>query len=300
MFGLSLVLAMLAAASNAVSSVMQRKANLKYSDDEPLRVRAAGRVIRRPAWLIGLAAMLLSFALQATALGIGELSAVEPMLVIELPLTLLLASWLFRRGLRLRDWVGIVGMTVGLGALIGALAPSGGNVDGISLTVWLAATLSTAALIGALWLAALLSRGRVRSALFGVAAGTGFGLTASLIKADVDVIGTQGVAAVFRTWQLYAVAVTGVLSLWLVQNALHSATLVEAQPGITLLDPVISVLWGVLVFGESVNRGPVLAVAVAGAVIVGASVFMLVRASVLHPQPPPSEAAPAPTAGAAR
>jgi drug/metabolite transporter (DMT)-like permease len=302
MFGLSLALAVLAAASNALSSVMQRKANISYSDEEPLTVRTAGRVIRRPAWLIGFGAMLTSFAMQAAALGVGELSAVEPVLVIELPMTLLLSSLVFRRRLHGRDWIGIVGMTVGLSALIGALSPSGGRVTGVTAPMWIAATAASAAAIGGTWAAALLVRGRGRSALFGIAAGTGFGLTASLIKADVDVIGADGVAAVFRTWQLYAIAVSGLLSVWLVQNALHSGTLVEAQPGITLLDPIVSVLWGVLVFQESVNRGPVLAIAVIGGVVVGVSVFLLVRASVLHPQPPPrpDAAQTADTAGAAR
>lgn len=282
MFLLSLLLALLAAGCNAISSVMQRKANISESDDKPLRLGSVGKVIARPAWLLGFLAMLASFALQATALGIGELAAVEPILAIELPLTLLFGSWLFGHPLVRRDWLGVLAMTAGLAALIGGLAPTGGMSMNVPFATWLVATVAAAGLVAAAWTGALMLGGRARSALFGVAAGAGFGLTASLIKIDVDVLGTDGVAAVFRTWQLYGVAVTGLVSVWLVQNALHSGTLVAAQPGITLLDPIVSVLWGILVYGEQVSGGPLLAVAAVGGAVLCTGVFLLARTSGVH------------------
>ena len=41
--------------------------------------------------------MVVSFVLQAVALGLGQLSAVEPIITLEVPLTLLVASHVFRR-----------------------------------------------------------------------------------------------------------------------------------------------------------------------------------------------------------
>lgn len=282
MFVLSLVLAAIAAGCNAAANVLQRKANLIGSPDEPLTVRTAAVVLRRPAWLWGFAAMMTSFALQATALGIGELSAVEPVLVIELPLTLLAASCVFAHPLRPRDWYGIAAMTGGLAAFVGALAPSGGNAVDVPLATSLLATVATAASVGGLWLGALTIRGRARTVLFGIAAGSGFGLTASLIKAAVGILGSDGFGAMLHSWQLYLLAVSGASSLWLVQNALHSGTLVDAQPGITLFDPIVSVLWGVLVFGEAVNEGPWLAVAVLGIGGIALGALIQVRAPALN------------------
>ena len=282
MFALSLFLAALAAGCNACSSVLQRKANLTKSDDQRrLTVKTAGRVLRRPAWLFGFVAMLVSFGLQAVALDVGQLSAVEPVLAIELPLTLLVAARVFGHGLAVRDWLGIIGMTVGLAALIGALDPSEGSAAHVSGMTWLVATSATVAPIAALWLCALRFRGGPRSALFGVAAGAGFGLTASMIKAAVDALSSGGLDALVTTWQMYAVAVSGVISVWLVQNALHSGALVAAQPGITLLDPIVAVLWGVLVYRETVNHGPAIIVAVTGIVLMAVSVFILARAQAL-------------------
>ncbi|HEU5267940.1 MAG TPA: DMT family transporter [Jatrophihabitans sp.] len=282
MFALSLALAALAAACNASSSVLQRKANLSDADQRPLSMRTAGHVLRRPAWLLGLLAMVVSFVLQAIALGIGQLAAVEPVLAVELPLTLLLAARVFGHRLQPRDWLGIVGMTVGLAVLIAALDPSQGSSAAVSSMTWLLATSATAVPIAVLWLVALRATGGARSALFGIAAGAGFGLTAAMIKAAVDVLTSAGVAAVATTWQLYGVVVCGLVSVWLVQNALHSGALVAAQPGITLLDPIVSVIWGVLVYAETVNTGPAVAVAVAAGALIAASSFVLARARALE------------------
>jgi drug/metabolite transporter (DMT)-like permease len=51
------------------------------------------------------------------------------------------------------------------------------------------------------------------------------------------------------------VVAAGCLGFFLTQSALNAGRLVAAQPGISLMDPIISVLWGVLVFGEQVRSG---------------------------------------------
>jgi hypothetical protein len=66
-----------------------------------------------------------------------------------------------------------------------------------------------------------------------------------------------------------------------VQAALHAGTLVAAQPGLTLMDPLVSVVWGVAVLGEHVRLGAALVFAVLGAVIVAAAVLVLARSRAL-------------------
>ena len=44
----------------------------------------------------GVLAITVGFLLQAIALGNGQLPVVEPILVLELPATLILAGWVFR------------------------------------------------------------------------------------------------------------------------------------------------------------------------------------------------------------
>jgi hypothetical protein len=70
--------------------------------------------------------MLLSFVLQAAGLGLGTLAAIEPLLVLELPLTLIGARFFLGSRLGRREWSAIVVMTAGTSGLIGFLGPSRG------------------------------------------------------------------------------------------------------------------------------------------------------------------------------
>jgi drug/metabolite transporter (DMT)-like permease len=272
-------MAVAAAASNALSSVMQREANRKRSD-ETFGLRLLGSLVRQPAWLVGAVAMLASFLLQAGALSRGELSSVEPVLVLELPMTLILAAAVLHHRLLLRDWAGIAAMTAGLVLFVALLSPSGGDAAHVSALVSLLATVGTAAGIAALTAVAAAGPDRSRAALFGIAAGSGFGLTASLIKVAMARLSAGGVVGLFTAWQTYGFAVTGVASVVLIQAALHAGTLVAAQPGITLFDPLVSLLWGTVVLGETVSTSvPALALSAVGAAMIAGSVMVLARSS---------------------
>jgi len=192
---LSYLLAVLAACANATSSVLQRKANRKV----PRRLNLSWRLIRsllhQPVWFGGIAAICVGFLLQATALGEGQLSMVEPILILELPLTLILASRVFGQRMRGREWGSAVAMTAGLGALLYLLQPSAGRSTSVRWYVW----------------------------LIGLA----------------------------------------------------------AQPGMTLADPVLSVLWGVLAFHEKVRAGWFAVPEVISLAIVAAAVIALARSPLL-------------------
>ena len=92
----------------------------------------------------------------------------------------------------------------------------------------------------------------------------------------------QGWGAIFASWQLYALVATGGLGMFLVQSALNAGRLIAAQPGLTLSDPIISILWGVLAFHERVRGGmvPLLLAALSTALMAGA-VFALSRSPLL-------------------
>jgi drug/metabolite transporter (DMT)-like permease len=274
----SLLLAVGAAGCNAASSVLQRKANRDQAS-EPFGVLLLWRLLRHPQWLLGGVAMIVSFLLQAAALNAGTLSSVEPVLVLELPMTFILAAMVFSQRLPRRDWLCSALMAGGLALFIAVLDPSGGNADSVSTLVAVAATIATAGGIAVLVVAAQLARGATSAALFGIAAGSGFGLTASLIKVSVTRLTKQGPASMFTSWETYGFAIAGIASVVLIQAALHAGTLVAAQPDITLLDPLVSLLWGTVVLGESTRTGPILLLAALGALCIVTGVLVLVRSS---------------------
>jgi hypothetical protein len=278
---LSLVLAALAATGNAFAAVMQRKAALEVQDAEFGR-GVLRRLVRKRVWIIGILAMVAAFGLHATALNLGELSAVEPIIALELPVSLLFASWTFSSRLGALEWASTITMTGGVIVVLTALAPTPGKPTGVNHVTYVLAGGGTAGTVGLLCLLGKLGRGPFRTACLGAAAGTSFGLTASLVKESVTQLSDRGLFGLVSTWQTYAAISFGVLGVILVQAALHAGRLVAAQPGITLMDPLVSTLWGVLVFNEHTRSGMYLGLAAVGAVAMLASVLVLARSPLLE------------------
>ncbi len=278
---LSYLFAALAAAGNAVGNVMQRKASLEESPDRPFGLRFLLDVIRRPVWLIGFGGLVGSFVLQAIALSLGELSVVETIITLEVPLTVLVASRVFGGRVGRAEWTAIFVMTTGMIALIAALNPQPGDETQVDHLTYVLAGGGTAATIVALALASRRGSQFWRTALLGAAAGTSFGLTATLVKETVTQLSDHGVSGVLTTWQTYIAVGFGVLGVVIMQWALHTGPLLAAQPGFTLMDPLVSILWGVLVYNEMTRTGSWLVLATLGGIAIGAGVAMLSRSPLL-------------------
>jgi drug/metabolite transporter (DMT)-like permease len=275
--------AALAAMGNALANVMQRKASLQQPSESSFGPRLLLGLVRDPTWLIGFGGLVASFLLQAVALGLGPLSAVEPIITLEVPLTLLVASWVFGSRLGRFEWSGILMMTAGMIVLIAMLDPRPGEETNVSHLTYVAAGGGTAATIGALVLAARHGNATWRTACLGAAAGTSFGLTATLVKETIAQGENRGAVGVVTTWQTYAAVAFGVLGLVLVQWALHTGPLLAAQPGFTLMDPLVSILWGVLVFNETTRQGAWLVPATFAAITVGVGAVTLAHSPLLAP-----------------
>jgi len=287
---LTYLLAVLAAVANAASSVLQRKAHL----DEPVAGSLSWRVLlvlRKPVWVLGFLAVTAGFLLQATALSFGALSVVEPILVIELPLTLLIASLAFGQRLQPGDWAAALAMTVGVSVLLYALSPTVHGAQVVSARGWWIGLP-----VNAVWIAVLVAGSRGSNpgraaALLGVATGSAFGVTVALVKAMTTALNQGGLPRALVTWQTYAMVLTGVLGVFLLQGAFNAGSLTMAQPGITIADPVVSVLWGTLGYGETVRTGGYLLIALGGVGMVAAGMYGLARSTLisetLAPSPPP-------------
>ncbi|MCL2781978.1 MAG: DMT family transporter [Actinomycetia bacterium] len=278
---LSIVLAMLAACGNAIGNVLQRVASLQQPAGSPFGPRFLARLLRNRAWITGFSALVASFLLQAVALGRGELSVVEPVIALELPLTLFVASFVFPGRLGRNEWINIFVMTAGLAVLVAALNPRGGHPIRVSNLDYLMAGSATAGTIALLVAAGQRGSMMWRAACLGAGAGTCFGFTATMIKETVTRLEHAGLLGMLATWQTYAAMGFGISGVILVQNALHIGPLVAAQPGFTLMDPAVSVFWGVLVFGERTRTGGWVVLAAFGALVIVVSVVQLARSPLL-------------------
>lgn len=277
---LSVLLAVLAAVANGLASVLQRREARTRPASESLNWRLVWHLLHRPVWLGGVTAVTFGFLLQAEALANGKLSVVESLLVLDLPATLLLSSLLLHSRMRWREWGAVAAMAGGLAGLLLGLSPSADSGARASGPTWALALGVNALLIAAGVWWALSADGTRRAAILGVATGCGFGLTAGLIK-GATANASAGIGSVFAAWQLYAMLAVGAGSMFLLQSAVHAGSLLAVQPGLSLGDPVVSVLWGTLVFGEKVRSGLPLVLAAASASVVCAAVLVLTRSPLL-------------------
>lgn len=279
---LSAALALVAACSNATSNVLQRMANREETGVRTLSLKLVKDLLRNPLWFAGVGAVMLSFVLQASALRYGPLALVEPLIVAELPLTFVGAALFLHAPLGRREWAAAVVMAGGLGALVWFLDPHGGQAASVSPVKWVVGLGLCVGAVVALVAAGVRTSGNRRAALYGVATGIEFGITAALMKGAVGSL-SRGPVAVLSAWETYAMVAAGIGGMFLLQNALQAGKIVAAQPGITLLDPFVAIMWGIFAFGEQPAPGAVhLGLAVGGGVVMVAGALLLSRSPVLE------------------
>jgi drug/metabolite transporter (DMT)-like permease len=124
---LAVALALAASVCFAVAAVTQQRAAARLPSQRAFDPAVLLRLIRRPAWLAGLAAVIAGFVLQAAALGLGRLVVIEPVLATSLLFALALAARRDRRRLRRTEWAAALAVVAGLAVFLAAGQPAGGQ-----------------------------------------------------------------------------------------------------------------------------------------------------------------------------
>ena len=75
---------------------------------------------------------------------------------------------------------------------------------------------------------------------------------------------------------------------------MNAGPLIAAQPGLTLSDPIVSIMWGVFVYGEQARTGWFAGLAAAGALVLAAAAVVLMRSPLLSDQVADEGGEPAP------
>jgi hypothetical protein len=252
-----ITLALLAAFANAIASICQR---LGVEDSPPASGPSMGLVrhmLRRPIWILGFVIMALGYASQAVALHLGALNVVQPLLVSELVILVLVLWFWFSTPMRPRDFVAAFAAALGLSAFLLLAAPTvGSKVPANSL--WLVVVLATVLVV-----ALFVAFGRVGPAwrqalLLGAGASVGFALLSAITKSMTDVL-VVGWGALFSSWQLYALCVIGLSSFVIMQSAFRVGPFAASQSSLILVNPFVSIFIGHVLFGENLRGGPLFA-----------------------------------------
>ena len=297
---MALALALAAALSNALTTIFQRMGVQSAPENSHLRLRLVMHVLRRPVWFLGAATMIGGFALQAAALGPGGLSLVQPVMVSELVfLVVILRVW-FRRHLGWQEATGTLCTVVGLAVFL-AVSDQGGGDEIPSGRAW---GLLVGCVLGAVVVSVLMTRrgGRVwQSAWFGAGAALAFALCAAFTK-TATILFAGGFFHLFGHWETYGIAGSGLIGMFLAQNAFYSGPITASQATLTIVDPLVSIAIGASVFGDRLRAGRLdlgvesaaLAVMVVGLVVLCGSPLIsdAIRQELLEPRrgrPPEGE-----------
>lgn len=252
---LSIILTLCAAVTNAASSVLQRRGHHEQVRRDVHGVRGLVAAVRHPLWLGGVALLPLSAGLGVAALGTGQVSVVQSVQCLELPMVLVLSSIVFKHRLGAREWTSIAVMAAGMALWLFAVHPDPGNPAGVSRGAWIAGAGGAGLLVILLAIGGWHGgrAGRIRRAqLLGVASGMCFALAAVFISADL----ARGLSwTILLRWQTYAVVLSAATAMLLMQWALQAGTLIAVQPGVTLADPVLAITLGVILFHAHIRTG---------------------------------------------
>ena len=207
-------------------------------------------------WLAAIALDVTGVGLQMVALHLGALAIVQPLLTLGLVFALVFRRWHDRNEVSRRQIaVGFV-LTLVLGSFVAVTISTADSQQ--QLEHLPAAEAAVVCGLIAVACVAISRRQRVRTraaAFMGIALGVVYAGTAALLKSVTNIV-MHSPWHVFISWQLYAVIVLGAFSLLLNQLAFQAGPLSASLPAATAVDPVLSIIIGVVVYDERLPRGP--------------------------------------------
>ncbi len=251
---LAVILALAGSACYAVAVVTQQSAAVRVPVGRAFDPAVLTRLVRRPAWLCGLAMVIAGFTLQAAAVGLGRLVLIEPVLASGLLFALALAGWRERRSLRATEWAAALAAVAGIAVFVGASQPAGGQRTADAAVLGLTA----GAVAGLLALCTLLA-GRVparwRALVLGVAGGAAAGANDALTK-SVAVLAAGHRFGLFADTRLYLLIIVGLLTYTIQQNGYRAGLLTAFLPSFAVMEAVSGSLLGLLIYHERLSDRP--------------------------------------------
>lgn len=282
------LLALAAAFFIAFGDVIHQRSAHEVTDEPVGHLELFARLLRDGRWWLGSGVAAVGFALQAAALGLGSVLLVQALLVTSLLFALPISARWSRRRVTRWEWLWAALLAAAVAVIVTVGNPTAGaSRASLHTWLWVAAVLGPA--MAVCLLAARVASATAAAVLLAVVSGTLWGLFAVLTKAVVnrlDVTSWAGIGALLGTPELYAWALVAVAGTALQQASFRSGALTASLPTMTVAEPVVASVLGVVVLGETLRPGEtgvfVLVVAV-GAMIAGTAALARGEAATRAP-----------------
>lgn len=277
-------LALVAAFLFALAAALQQKGTLNLPTISLAQPSSLVRLAGQTTWLVGTLALLAGYVFQASALDRGRLAIIQPLLVTTVVFALPLGYFLTRQHVGRREIVGAAVIVLGLGLFAYFGDPAGGK-DNAPGREWVIAIVAIAVVSGVLL--AFGGRGgqSMKAAVYGTVAGMLFGLSSALTKPTLEYL-HESIGTMLSHWEAYTLALAGVLGFVLQQVSLGTGRLAPSVATVSVANPLVGILIGVLLLDERFSRPTwhiVLALVGLGFALIGAVVISLAREAAKEP-----------------
>jgi drug/metabolite transporter (DMT)-like permease len=251
-----------------------RGANHAPAIDFTRPLRSAGSLLTKKWFAIGLAVGFGAWALHVVALAMAPLSTVQAVLSTGVVMLAVLGNRLFGCRVPRRQWLG-VGMTAGGLLLLMVTLPHATAVHKAFAVPALLAFEGGMLALGVLLIVVpkLGAPARHHGALLGAAAGTLFGVSDVAVKALTGVAAGGPLALIASPWLLTAI-IASVFAFLASARGFQQGDAVPVIACTSTAANVTCILGGILVFGDALAGGAMLAVQVAAFVLVAAAALL--------------------------
>lgn len=237
-------------------------------------------LLARPSWILGTLMLGLAIICQLGALSMAPLIVVQPLGAIALVMTTLLNARISGHAPTRQSLIAISACVGGIFIFVffAAIFATEKSVTDTELFVILAILLVVIILLGACW---LILRHRMRALFYVIGAGILYGFVATLAKVVIKRVQAGDFEWITLVCVIALIAAAAV-GAYFVQTAYSSGPPDLVIAGLTVVDPLIAVLIGIIVLGEAAAAPGWVMVAfgIAGAT----AVWGVVGLARFHPQ----------------
>jgi hypothetical protein len=280
---LALTLALLCAATFAISSSVQHQAASGAPASATGLLGLLGYLVRQPEWLLGQLLATCAFGLHAAALHAGPIAVVQPIVVSGIVWAVPARAALSRRLPSLDELWAVVVTAGGLAIFLVASDPTAGSDADLGLgTVGLlliGVLVAAAANLVASWT----QEPRRRAFFLGAVGGVLFGLVAGMLKLSLQELNAGGLSGMLTAWPTYGLLLAGAGGVLTNQRAYRTAGLSASMPVLNIVNGLTSLGIGFTVFAEVPRHSPLfLLLEAVGLGCMAVGLLLLVRLEEEH------------------
>ena len=247
------LLALGAAFFIAVGDVMHQRQAHEVTDEQVGHVELFLQLLRDRRWWLGSLVAAVGFGLQAAALGLGSVLLVQALLVTSLLFALPINARLSHRRVTRWEWTWAALLAAAVAVIVTVGNPTAGH-SRASFETWAEVVAVLGPALALCVIGGSMVKGPLSAVLLAVVSGALWGVFAVLTKGVVDRL-DDGVIALLRTPELYAWIAIAIAGTAWQQFSFRAGSLTASLPTMTVTEPVVASVLGVVVLGETLRPG---------------------------------------------